>query len=115
MKKARPLLLIIPIAFILSAALKKAPATQEKYAETITAEDLRKHLSILASDEYEGRETGEKGQKMAAEYISGFFKNIGIPAQANGTWYQNAQLVKISGGTSTFDCSGTNTQDVHFI
>ena len=40
-----------------------------KYAETITKEDLNKHLSVLASDEYEGRETGKKGQKMAAEYI----------------------------------------------
>ena len=36
----------------------------------ITQEHLRRDLSILASDEYEGRETGTKGQKMAAAYIS---------------------------------------------
>jgi hypothetical protein len=34
-----------------------------KYANTITSEDLKKHLSIIASDEYEGRETAMPGQK----------------------------------------------------
>ncbi|GAB3828069.1 M28 family peptidase [Hymenobacter jeollabukensis] len=48
------------------------------YASTITPEDLRKHLTVLASDEYEGRETGQKGQKMAAEYIALQFKALGL-------------------------------------
>ena len=39
-------------------------------ARYITQENLRRDLSVLASDEYEGRETGTKGQKMAAAYIS---------------------------------------------
>ncbi len=50
-----------------------------KLAATITAEDMRKHLTVLASDEYEGRETGEEGNKMAAEYIANHFKSIGLP------------------------------------
>ena len=69
-----------------------------KYAETITADDLKKHLSILASDEYEGRETGEKGQKMAADYIYKHFKNNGLigPVKSNteNSYYQPFQLVK---------------------
>nr|GFB24810.1 hypothetical protein [Tanacetum cinerariifolium] len=45
------------------------------YAERyITQDKLRRDLTILASDEYEGRETGTKGQKMAAAYISQQFK-----------------------------------------
>ncbi|ALW85255.1 hypothetical protein AUC43_09190 [Hymenobacter sedentarius] len=57
-----------------------APATDFslRYASGITAEDLRQHLSILASDEYEGRETGKKGQKMAAEYIRKQFTAPGL-------------------------------------
>lgn len=35
----------------------------EKYAATITDKDLAKHLFIYASDEFEGRNTGEPGQK----------------------------------------------------
>lgn len=84
------------------AAVKKAP-TPNPYAETITAADLRTHLTILASDEYEGRETGQPGQRKAAQYIADFYKSIGIPAQKDGTWLQEVKLVKLSGGTSSFD------------
>src|SRR5688572_29408508 len=57
-----------------------------KYAqETITEADLEKHLRIIASDAYEGRETGEKGQKMAADYISGHFKNLGLQGPVKNT------------------------------
>lgn len=103
MKKQLTALFLAAITLIISAAMKKGPANPNKYAETITANDLRTHLTILASDEYEGRETGEKGQKMAAEYISGFFGRIGVPAQKDGSWYQNVKLIKISGGTSSFE------------
>lgn len=50
-----------------------------RYAATITQEDLRRHLEILASDAYEGRETGMEGQKMAAAYIEQQFKLFGVP------------------------------------
>lgn len=50
------------------------------YADEITVNDLRKHLEILASDEFEGRKTGEPGQKKAAEYIRNFYKQHQIPA-----------------------------------
>ncbi len=41
----------------------------KKYAAYINKEDLKKHLTVLASDEYEGRETGKNGQKKAAQYL----------------------------------------------
>jgi Zn-dependent M28 family amino/carboxypeptidase len=66
---------------------------QAKFASSITQEDLKKHLSILASDAYEGRETGQKGQKMAAEYISNHFKALGLTAPVNGSFYQPFDLV----------------------
>lgn len=47
-------------------------------ANGITAEDLRSHLMVIASDEFEGRETGQPGNDKAASYISDHFKNIGI-------------------------------------
>ncbi|MEM1136162.1 MAG: M28 family peptidase [Bacteroidota bacterium] len=67
------------------------------YAKTIQKEDLKKHLQIIASDEYEGRETGEKGQKMAAEYISKHFKNLGLEGpvkQSTNSYYQSFNLKK---------------------
>jgi hypothetical protein len=73
-----------------------------KYAATITAADLSKHLHVLASDEYEGRDTGEKGQKMAAEYIAREFREDGLagPVKNNGTspYYQTFDLEKSQWG-----------------
>jgi Zn-dependent M28 family amino/carboxypeptidase len=43
------------------------------YEYLITAEALKEHLFVIASDEMEGRMTGEPGQKKAAEYIRNFF------------------------------------------
>ena len=60
--------LISPI--LLAQAPRPASARPETYAQTITADDLRKHLTILAADDMEGRETGTPGQKRAADYIA---------------------------------------------
>ncbi len=49
-----------------------------KYAAFITKEDLKKHLTAIASDEFEGRETGTEGQRKAAAYIENEFKKIGL-------------------------------------
>ena len=49
-----------------------------KYADQVNAERLRTHLAVLASDEYEGRETGTKGQHMAATYVAAQFKSAGL-------------------------------------
>ncbi|AYA38230.1 M28 family peptidase [Hymenobacter oligotrophus] len=72
---------------------EKAAATATdwavNYAGTITQEDLRKHLTVLASDAYEGRETGEKGQKMAADYLAKQFAALGLtgPVQNSDSPY----------------------------
>ncbi|HWY34524.1 MAG TPA: hypothetical protein VNX68_07750, partial [Nitrosopumilaceae archaeon] len=65
-----------------------------RFSKSITANDLKTHLSILASDEYEGRETGQKGQKMAAEYILKHFSSCGIPplTQLDKGYFQSFPL-----------------------
>jgi Zn-dependent M28 family amino/carboxypeptidase len=55
------------------------------YAASITPDGLRKDLAVLASDEYEGRETGQKGQKMAADYIAKAFASYGLTGPVSGS------------------------------
>ncbi len=57
-----------------------------KYAEDITQTGLKKQLTIIASAEMEGRETGTEGQRRAAAYIQSQFKEIGLkpPSSLNG-------------------------------
>lgn len=59
----------------------------QKYATTITAKDLGKHLFIYASDEFEGRDTGEPGQKKAVEYLKNFYIAQNIASPLGGTNY----------------------------
>jgi hypothetical protein len=81
---------------------------RKNYAETITATSLKTHLSILASDEYEGRETAQKGQKMAAAYIAARFREFGLkplPGKENDTslsaYYQDVPLLSKQAGAGS--------------
>ena len=58
-----------------------------EYSKTITPEDLKTHLYIIASDEFEGRDTGEPGQKLAAEYLKDFYKSQNIASPLGGDDY----------------------------
>ena len=71
--------------FLVTGAFAQTDLSQ-KYAETITQADLKKQLTIVASAEMEGRETGTEGQRKAAAYIEGQFKEFGLisPAALNG-------------------------------
>ena len=50
------------------------------YANTITASNLKEKLYFYASDEFEGRETGQPGQKKAVEYLKSQYISFGIPS-----------------------------------
>ncbi|RAJ12600.1 M28 family metallopeptidase [Arenibacter echinorum] len=64
------------------------------YAQTITEAELKEHLYTYASDEFEGRDTGEPGQKLAVEYLKSEYVELGIPAaQTDGNYFQNVPLV----------------------
>jgi Zn-dependent M28 family amino/carboxypeptidase len=52
--------------------------TKNKFAEEIDEAELKEHLYIFASDILEGRKTGEKGQKMAANYLTAYYNHSGL-------------------------------------
>ncbi|MGY8987233.1 MAG: M28 family metallopeptidase [Flavobacteriales bacterium] len=101
MKKHLFLLLLIPSVLFAQENIK--------FSETITTEDLEKHLTVLASDSLEGRETGKKGQKMAADYIMNHFKNIRVPPYKKNTYYQK---FKVKNGRHMCKCDDC---DVDFL
>lgn len=63
-----------------------------RYANTITSKELARHVFTLASDEFEGRETGTPGQKKAASYLSTYYESIKIGQATPGSWYQKYPL-----------------------
>lgn len=69
------------------------PISEVTYAETITENELKDHLYTYASDEFEGRETGEPGQKKAIAYLRAEYEELGIPpAKSNGDYFQEVPL-----------------------
>jgi len=63
------------------------------FAETITEEELKEHLFIYASDEFEGRETGKPGQKKAVAYLKAEYERLKIPAaKSDGDYFQKVPL-----------------------
>lgn len=59
-----------------------------KYADLITAGNLKKNLTVIASSEMEGRETGTEGQRKAAAYIEEQFRQIGLQSPQSQNGYQ---------------------------
>ena len=89
-----------------SATELKPDMGPKPYAETITEGELKEHLYTYASDEFEGRETGQPGQKKAVEYLANEYKKLGIPAaQANGDYFQHVplELSKLPTGSVTIN------------
>jgi len=57
---------VIICAFLFTNNTFSQTDTALKYAETITQSGLKRQLTIIASAEMEGRETGTEGQRKAA-------------------------------------------------
>ena len=55
------------------------------------------HTKVLASDEYEGRAPGTKGEELAVNYIVSEFRKVGLkPGITDGTYIQKVPLVGIT-------------------
>ena len=89
----------------------------QKYGNRINATDLREYLTILSSDALEGRETGKRGQKMAAAFIRAHFEELGLQGPVNGDYYQVFDLYFTRPGENYVTVGGnrfTNFTEVTF-
>ena len=60
----------------------------------ITANDLKRHITLLASDEYEGRAPGSRGEQLTVGYIEEQFRASGVkPGNPDGSYVQKVPLV----------------------
>lgn len=102
-KSAQSLLLFLGLSL---GAQAQIDTTAVKYASKITVESATKHLNILASDEFEGRDTGKPGGLLAANYIANEFKKMGLIAPVNGNYFQDIPLVETKFEVKNFDVNG---------
>ncbi len=96
-------LLICAAAFFTSCSSSQNKTEKavnpETFAETITSSELKDMLYTYASDEYEGRKTGEPGQKKAIEFIKSHYQTNNIPSPiAEGDYFQEIPASYFSSG-----------------
>ncbi|OWY72629.1 hypothetical protein B7486_06850 [cyanobacterium TDX16] len=96
---------MVVLALVLASSALAAVAGDRRSADEslFSRQTFLEHVSYLASDELEGRGTGQEGIDKAAEYIADYFEDCGVkPAGDDGTYFQNFSLKlwkKISRGT----------------
>jgi Peptidase family M28 len=92
-------------------ALFAAVCGSPSFAKNVTEADLRAHIEILASDDFEGRAPGTAGETKTIEYIAKTWKEAGLkPGTKDGSWYDPVALISRSPGTAKYVFSvGTRT------
>src|SRR3954466_6569044 len=89
---------ILSLSFLLALPSFAAdpPSVPKDAGEAITAADLLKHIKVLASDEYEGRAPGSKGEELSVKYIYEQYSALGLePGHPNGPYIQEVPLAGI--------------------
>lgn len=59
-----------------------------RFASLITSLSLKKHLTVIAGEEMQGRETATEGERKAAAYIESQFKALGLTTAPGLNGYQ---------------------------
>ena len=87
---------VLALLFPTLRAAEDATLPPKRALDAINADDLLKHIKILASDEFEGRAPGSKGEELTVKYLTEQFKAIGLkPGNPNGSYIQEVPLAGI--------------------
>ena len=97
------LMLCLPITLTFSACQDKqvdTPLTVEdnftEAYEGINTDDLKKHIKILASDEFEGRLPTTVGEQKTLDYLVNEFKQLGYLPGNGDSYLQPVELIEMT-------------------
>ncbi|HEX4653137.1 MAG TPA: M28 family peptidase [Candidatus Udaeobacter sp.] len=110
--------LLLALSLSASAAVLGNDELKERLQpalEAITPDGLLAHIKVLASDEFEGRSPGTKGEDLSVKYITDQFKNIGLkPGNPDGTYTQEVPLAGITSEPRMSFVVGDKTMDLKY-
>jgi hypothetical protein len=88
---------LLPMSVSLATlVVSSMAAAQISTAAETSAASIKAHITFLASDLLEGRDTGTPGYDIAANYMASQFAQLGLkPAGTNGTYFQPVPLVAV--------------------
>jgi len=92
----RALSLSVALALAITAVPNPAVQAAAGGAKSITASDLKTWLSAISSDEFEGRATFTEGLGLAASYIAGELRAMGVkPGGDKGSYFQRVGVLGV--------------------
>jgi Zn-dependent M28 family amino/carboxypeptidase len=108
--------LLLALFFAATASLLGNDELKERLLpalEAITPDGLLAHIKVLASDEFEGRAPGSKGEELSIKYITDQFQKIGLkPGNPDGTYTQEVPLAGITSEPRMSFVIGDKTRDL---
>lgn len=87
------------LVFLVSAVVAAAPLPPgvASASRTISAEAIRGPMTLLASDEFEGRGPATRGDALTQRYLASEFEALGlVPFAPGGTWVQPVEMVGVT-------------------
>ena len=97
------------------AVTNSVPAELKSAFDSITANDIMQHTKVLATDEYEGRGPGTKGEELTVKYLTDQYQRIGLkPGNPDGTYVQKVPLVGFTGAATASFTVGSKQINLTF-
>lgn len=85
-----------------AAAQTAAPvASTHAFSPEINAADFAEMVKTLASDEFEGRAPGSKGEELTVNYIRDQMQRIGLQPGNGDSWFQDVAMTETTASEST--------------
>jgi Zn-dependent M28 family amino/carboxypeptidase len=85
------------ILLVACSAPAPPPEPVKPVFPAIDGQAILQHTKVLASDEYEGRAPGSKGEDLTIQYLTDQFQKVGLkPGNTDGTYIQKVPLVGIT-------------------
>jgi len=83
----------LPLTLLVLLFGCKQKSDYQNAEDQINEKDYRTMVSILGSDEFEGRLPGSKGEEKTVAYLAEEFKKLGLKPAFNGSYFQDVPLV----------------------
>ncbi|MBM3812914.1 MAG: M28 family peptidase [Acidimicrobiia bacterium] len=87
---------------VCAAAAAQTPIDWQAALNRVSADSLKGHLSFLASDLLEGRDTPSQGLDIAAEYIAAQFRRAGLEPAGNEGYFHTSTWYVVEQGSDGF-------------
>ena len=92
MNSVRAVFLFISFFLVQNSFAQKKKAPKLSKADHATVTNLQGHISYLANDKLEGRRAGTNGEKLAGEYISQKFQEVGLQPKGSEGFFQPFEI-----------------------